>query len=130
MNWFRRAMSGRYGTDQLNFFLLFLSILIILIGQLTNLLWLAVIGYLPFVFSIYRMFSKNIQKRSMENYKFSMLFSPLYTRILKNINIIKDKKTHRYYKCPECKAKLRVPKGKGKIAITCPMCSKSFIKKT
>ena len=29
--------------------------------------------------------------------------------------------------CPSCKTRLRVPKGKGKLKISCPKCSHSFL---
>lgn len=76
------------------------------------------------------MFSRDIGKRSMENYKFCMLFSPVYDWIKKCQRRSKDLKTHKYFKCPTCNIKLRVPRGKGKILITCPKCNTQFTKKT
>jgi uncharacterized paraquat-inducible protein A len=76
------------------------------------------------------MFSKDVQKRRMENYKFAMLMSPVYSWFRRWIGRLKDSKTYRYYKCPQCKAQLRVPKNQGKICINCPKCHKEFIKKT
>jgi len=48
----------------------------------------------------------------------------------KTQNRIEDSKTHKHFTCPNCKATLRLPKGKGKIMITCPKCRKEFTKKT
>lgn len=79
---------------------------------------------------IFRTFSKNITKRSMENYKFAMFMSPVYSWFKRLQRSIRDSKTHKYYKCPSCKATLRLPKGKGKILITCPKCRNEFTKKT
>ena len=31
-------------------------------------------------------------------------------------------KEHKYFTCPNCKTVCRVPRGKGKIVITCPKC--------
>lgn len=123
-------MTGRYGVDQLSFFLLIISIIISVIAQIARLPFLLIIGYIPLVISILRILSKNIQKRSMENYKFSMIISPVYSKLLFLSNYIKGLKTHRYFKCPSCKGQLRVPRGKGKIKITCPRCATKFIKKT
>lgn len=131
MNWLKKMMAGRYGSDQLSLALLVFSMLLLLIsGFSPKLKVLLYISYIPLIFCVLRMFSKDIYKRRMENYKFSMLISPLYSLSRKKINRLKDAKTHKYFNCPSCKLKLRVPKGKGKISITCPKCKIEFIRKT
>jgi len=130
MNWLKRFMIGRYGMDHLTMFLLFLSIILSFIASLSGIFWLTLIGYIIFGIGIYRMLSRNTAKRSMENYRFFMFINPIYTRFLKIRGQFQDRKTHRFYKCPNCKAKLRLPKGKGKITITCPQCNTTFKKKT
>ena len=70
------------------------------------------------ILSLFRCFSRNTYKRYNENRKFLLL-----------IDRVKDR-THRYYTCPKCRQTVRVPKGKGKIAITCPKCREKFVKKT
>jgi len=130
MNWFRKFMAGRYGGDQLSIGLIILSLLLSIIARITNISFLVLLSYIPLGISIYRMFSKNIRKRSMENYKFAMKMSPIYSRFKKLQNRIRDRKTHKFYKCPNCKTKLRLPKGKGKIIITCPKCKTKFEKRT
>jgi len=50
-------------------------------------------------------------------------------RFLMLLDRIRDR-SHRYYSCPRCRQPVRVPRGKGKISITCPKCSEKFIKKT
>ena len=42
---------------------------------------------------------------------------------------IKDRE-HRYFDCPKCRQPVRVPRGKGKIMITCPKCKERFQRKT
>lgn len=130
MNWLKRFMIGRYGLDHLNMFLLFFSIILSFIAGLSDIFWLALIGYVIFIIAIYRMLSKNTAKRSMENYRFFMFINPIYTRFVKMKNQLRERKTHKFFKCPNCKAKLRLPKGKGKITITCPKCGTAFKKKT
>jgi ribosomal protein L37AE/L43A len=66
----------------------------------------------------------------MENYKFAILMSPVYSWLKKTRNRLKDAKTHRYFSCPNCKQSLRLPKGKGKIIIICPKCKTEFKGKT
>lgn len=130
MNWLKRFMNGRYGGDQLSMVLLVISLLLTFIGRLTNIPLISFIGYIPLGISVFRMFSKDISKRRMENYKFSILISPVYSWYKKSQKRIKDSKTHRFFKCPDCNEKMRVPKGKGKIMITCPKCKTKFEKRT
>ena len=130
MNWLRNFMIGRYGGDHLSIALLALSILLTLTGQMLRIPILILMSYIPMGLCIFRTFSKNISKRSMENYKFAMLMSPVYSWFKRLQSRIKDSKTHKYFKCPSCKATLRLPKGKGKILITCPKCRNEFTKKT
>jgi len=130
MNWFKKFMLGRYGGDQLSMTLLIFSIIATVIGDLLRMQILVFIGYIPLGISIYRMLSKDIAKRRMENYKFSILISPAYSWLMKSVDRIKGSKTYKYYDCPNCKTKLRVPKGKGKIVITCPKCKTELRKRT
>ena len=128
MNWLKKFMYGRYGADQLSRALIILSfILIIILGFLpSNLSSLVVIGYIPTVICIFRIFSKNIFKRKQENYRYLKWESSVTKWSKQKLNRAKDSKTHKYFTCPDCKQKLRVPRGQGKISVTCPKCKKSF----
>ena len=128
MNWLKKFMYGRYGADQLSRALIILSfILIIILGFLpSNLSSLVVIGYIPTVICIFRIFSKNIFKRKQENYRYLKWESSVTKWGKQKLNRAKDSKTHKYFTCPDCKQKLRVPRGQGKISVTCPKCKKSF----
>ena len=130
MNWFKKFFAGRYGGDQLSMALIILSLLLTIIGQLTRFPLLVFVSYVPLGISLFRILSKNISKRSMENYKFAIFMSPIYSKYKNFQNRLKDRKTHRFFKCPNCKTKLRLPKGKGKIIITCPKCKTKFTKIT
>lgn len=119
----RRFMSGRYGTDQLNQCLLGGAIVLLLIGWLGGKLLpalsiLNLVAYIPLIWSIVRLYSRNIEARRRENAAFLRFF-----------NRLKDKQ-HRYFRCPGCRQVVRVPRGKGKINIRCPKCGRQFIKKT
>ena len=108
--------------------LLILSfILIIIAGFLPrSLSSLVVIGYIPTVVCIFRIFSKNIFKRKQENHKYLKMENSVTDWSKQKLNRVKDSKTHKYFTCPDCKQKLRVPRGQGKISVTCPKCKKSF----
>lgn len=130
MDWFKNFMAGRYGGDQLSIFLVIISLLLSLTGQFAESAFLFALSHIPLFVAIYRTFSRDIQKRSMENYKFAILFSPLYSKIKTTEKRIKDAKIYKYFNCVTCKTTLRVPRGKGKIMITCPKCKTKVMKKT
>ena len=118
----RHFMMGRYGTDKLNIVMLGAGVLVSIVGMflpfpLVKLL-LMLVSYVLMFWALFRCFSRNTYKRYQENRKFLML-----------LDRIKDRQ-HKYFTCPRCKQPVRVPKGKGKIAIKCPKCGEKFIKKT
>ena len=118
---FRNFMAGRYGTDKLGLTLLVAALVISLVsafvGGVAGVI-LSLLYYFLMCWAIFRMFSRNTYARYEENRKFLRFFDQL-----------KDRQ-HRYFECPKCRQSVRVPRGKGKIAITCPRCREKFIKKT
>lgn len=118
----RRFMMGRYGTDKLNMMLLFVGILVTVPNLFIKVVWLnlalTLLGWSLLGIVVFRTLSRNTYRRYRENRKYLML-----------LQRIKDRE-HRYYDCPKCRQQVRVPRGKGKIAITCPKCREKFIKKT
>ena len=132
-SWFRRAgmnftngtrrfMAGRYGHDRLNVSLLVVGLILTLISMFVRssvvVLTTTLLSYVFLYLALFRCFSRKTYKRYNENRRF-LLF----------IDRIKDR-NNRYYSCPKCRQTVRVPRGKGKIAITCPKCREKFIKKT
>lgn len=119
----QRFMAGRYGqNDRLNKTLMWASLLVVVIGLFVPVgilsLCVTLVAYSMMGYAIFRIFSKNTHKRYRENRRFLNL-----------LERIRDRK-HRYYTCPKCKQSVRVPKGKGKIAIACPRCREKFVRKT
>ena len=118
----RSFMQGRYGTDKLNMWLLGAGVVACLVSvflpwALVQLL-LTALSYGLMIWAIFRCFSRNTYKRYRENRRFLLL-----------LDRFKDRQ-HRYFDCPRCKQTARVPRGKGKIAITCPKCGEKFVRKT
>jgi hypothetical protein len=130
MDWLRRVMVGRYGVDQLSIGLLILDIVLGLVNQFVRTPVLSVLCFLILILCYVRIFSRNIQKRYEENCKFLKLINPVRYWFKKTVRRAKESKTHCFYKCPNCRQTIRVPRGKGKIQITCPKCRTQFIKKT
>ena len=118
----RNFMSGRYGTDRLNMVILSAGLIFSLLSMMVstqplNLIFWA-LSYGLMIWAIFRSLSRNTYKRYQENRKFLQFFDRL-----------KDRQ-HRYFDCPKCRQMVRVPRGKGKISITCPRCREKFIRKT
>lgn len=124
-----RFMYGRYGSDQLNIAFIIFSLIISIVMRFTPVWYLGYLCYIPLGVSIWRMLSRNIEARRKENLMFLKLIWP-FKNWTQGVKRQAQDKTHKYFKCPNCKANLRVPKGRGKIQITCTKCKHEFIKKT
>ena len=127
-------MMGRYGPDHLNVAMIIVSLVLSLIHAVfkpspvaTVILY---ISYVILALAVFRMLSRNITRRRAENDRFIRYWWPIRTRISRAIANVRYGKTHRFLKCPSCGNTLRVPKGKGKLQITCPKCGERFFKKT
>lgn len=125
----RRFMYGRYGNDHLNHFLSLVFLILILIYTFTSfalLYWLALV---PFFLFVFRFFSRNLPQRREENARFLKAATPpvRWWRLRRTMR--KDKE-HRYFKCPNCGQRLRVPRGRGRVTVTCRSCNASFEEKS
>ncbi len=128
-NFLQKLMYGRYGGDQLNNFLLILYFVFWLLAIVTGMEWLSSLGLVCIFISILRMMSRKIDRRRAENAKFLSLSAPIRRWFKLQRTKAKDK-DHRYFNCPHCKQTLRVPRGKGKITITCRACGTTFSETT
>ena len=130
MNWLARMMYGRYGTDQLGFFTLLLMLIWNMVFAFTGWDALYILSFALAILSIFRIFSKNVSKRYEENQKFLQMTAPVRSFFSAKTAGLLDLRTHRHFRCPQCKQKIRVPRGKGNIQITCPKCRHEFVKKS
>lgn len=129
MNWLQRLMYGRNGGDALSLVLMGLYLLLYLLSGLPHmgiLRWLALASG---ALAVFRMVSRNLPKRRAENARFLGLIGPLGAW-WRTQRIRRKDKDHCYFKCPNCGQCLRVPKGKGKLTITCRNCGVSFEEKS
>lgn len=122
-----RFMHGRYGNDKLNFALLCTYLVtwvlnIIIISNVISLV-LDIISLLLLIIIVYRTMSRNVYKRQKENAAFLKYFGRLKQSCDLTINRYKDRHTHIYKKCPNCKAVLRLRKIKGEHTARCPKCN-------
>lgn len=145
----QRFMQGRYGVDELGRVMTWMSLVLIVLELITRVWLFGVLFWLNFVLIYYRMFSKQYSKRQQENQKYLTFRYQMkakwyqlthrnggtsgnaqsfqWEKIKKDIMQRKD---FHIYKCPQCGQKIRIPRGKGRIAVRCPKCYTEFEKKS
>ena len=128
-NALQRFMYGRYGNDQLNMVLVLLSLALYLVFAVTSWTFLYAVSFMLMAVALFRCLSRNYDRRRAENGKFLSLVQPV-TRWYRLRRTIRRDKDHCYFKCPNCGQQLRVPRGKGRITVTCRGCGASFQEKS
>ena len=125
-----RFSYGRYGSDELSKFLLYGGLGLFLIYSITKVRFLYTLSLVMLIYNCYRSLSKNHQKRYMERQAYLVYKGKFDSKFALQKRKWNERKTHRFFSCPSCKTVVRVPKGRGKIEITCPKCHTNFIKKS
>ena len=128
IKWYiQRFMIGRNGRDELLIAVLYSSFILYgiasMIEKLIPVTFFKMLGWMGIVYGLYRFCSKDVHRRREENRKFLQELEFLKLRI-------SVRKTHKIYRCKGCGRKIRVPRGKGKIEISCPLCGNKFIRRT
>ena len=131
----QRFMMGRYGGDELSKALSIVALVCMILSSVfvkVPVVYLLLYwgGAAILVYNLFRMFSKNVSKRYEENQKYRTFRYKVVTKLDAKKKQFAQRKTHRFFKCPSCKQHVRVPKGRGKICITCPRCKHEFIKRS
>ena len=125
-----RFMQGRNGVDQLSKTLNTVTIVMLLVSAFTGLTVLYFMALGLMIYSYFRIFSKNIPKRYAENQKFCNWRYDMAIKRNKKKQEWEQRKIYRFFRCPMCKQRVRVPKGRGKICITCPKCRQEFVRRS
>lgn len=125
-----RFMYGRSGPDQLSRFTMIAGLVLILLDGflMTGLIHLA--GLTLYVYTFFRMFSKNISKRRAENAKFLIWYEKAKKPVLRYWTRLKNCRQYKYFSCPQCRASIRMKRGMGEKEITCPGCRHTFKQKS
>lgn len=126
----QQFVAGRYGTDSFSAFLNICGLIFAILGNFKALRFLYFVGLIMILYSSFRVLSKNFVARQKELNRFLRWSEKPKAEMKLMGNRFRDRKTHRYYKCKNCKTVMRVPKGRGKIEITCPRCRAKSIRKT
>ena len=128
-----RFMQGRYGLDGLSRCMLVVGLILLFVALifrepelLSHMLYL--LGLVVVVLAYVRVFSRNIQKRYAENVKYSAFTGKIKRFFGKEKYMMQQRKDYKLFDCPGCGQKIRIPKGKGKIEISCPKCHTKFVK--
>lgn len=133
MNFLRRIMMGRNGVDHLSVTVLALGTLLhfaglfIQVPLLRSLLWM--LAYICLFLVIYRTISRNLYRRQAENQRFLAGFARIRSRVALRGRMVREARAYKYLKCPRCAQRLRVPRGKGRIRVSCAKCGEQFERK-
>ena len=126
----QQFMAGRYGSDRFSLFLNIVGLIFAFLGNFKSLRFFYFVGLGIIIYGLYRAMSKNFEARRKELNWYLRVSEKPRAEIKLLGNKIRDRKTHKYFKCKSCKTVLRVPKGRGKIEVTCPKCKMKEITKT
>ncbi len=126
----RQFMSGRYGTDQLGRLLMGVAVASLIVYMISRRTLFYLLTFACLIWYYFRAMSRNTSKRYEENLKYLQIRSQAADRVHLTRTHMSQRKEYRFYTCPSCKQKVRVPRGKGKISITCPKCRTEFIRKS
>lgn len=133
-SWLARVMSGRYGTDQLNRALSIATLILLVLSIFTGgsafgrIIW--ILALVCLCWSTFRSFSRNIGKRQQENQRFLRMTRGLRSEAGGAKTRFDQRRDYRFFRCPACKTWLRVPRGKGRLNITCRQCGERFTRNT
>ena len=129
MNWrerLNRFMAGRYGQDEFSAFLMIVTLILLVLESIIRVPFLSMVTLLLLAYSWFRILSRNIPARYAENQKFLELRGRVTGFFRNRGNRAEDLKNFHIYRCPKCGQKIRIPRGKGMIVITCPKCRTEF----
>lgn len=126
---FAGFMAGRYGADQLGQAMVILALAVTVISMLFRIPFLSLPADALLLLVFFRMFSKNRVARAQENALYLRKTLAVRKPLGEWVNRVKNAKKYRYFVCPKCKTRLRVPRGVGNVTITCRSCGEKFDKK-
>ncbi len=127
-DFFARLMYGRYGNDSLNRFLIFVWFVELLVNFFAHSVVLYVFSVILCVVVLFRMLSKNIVRRRRENAAWYEITKRLKASLRMLLVRIRDRKVAYFFKCPKCKAPIRMPKRVGRFNVRCKKCGHVFMK--
>ena len=125
VHWFRRCN----GPDNFGLAIFVASVVLTILARILGLSILAVLAMAFYIWALFRMLSHNKAKRMQENRRFTQSWMRLKREVSQALVRLKNRRRYKYYKCPNCKARLRMPRGIGEKTVTCSRCNHSFKQK-
>ena len=125
-NGLARFMSGRYGVDNLGRLTLIAGLVLSLLSSILGIQILAILGFVLYILTIFRMFSRNTTKRLAENEKYMRISRKAISEVKQFFVRLKNFRKYKYFRCPECNSRLRLPRKVGEVNVTCGKCKHQF----
>ncbi len=127
---FNQFMWGRYGNDELNKALLIAGLVLVVLSYVPYLRLSSLIALALLLWMNVRCLSRNIEKRQQELQRYYTLRNKAKTALSLRKRMWRERNTHRYVKCKQCRAVLRIPKGRGQVEVGCPRCHHQSLYRT
>lgn len=127
--WFQRLMAGRHGADEFSLAMLIAGIALSIIGSLTHFGLLSLLSLALYIYALFRMFSTNHEKRYAENQKYLSIVHGSSGSVRQFFVRLKNIRKYKYFKCPQCHSRLRLPRKVGEVTVTCGNCHHAFKQK-
>ncbi|MBQ8537146.1 MAG: hypothetical protein IJ461_07085 [Clostridia bacterium] len=119
-------MQGRYGQDQFSLTLIYGGLLLYILDMFIGTGFISMVAMASYIYAIFRMMSRNKEKRRMENQRFLAYYNPRALKVKQAWKRFQNRKQYKYFKCPQCKSWLRLPHGAGEVNVTCGRCQNKF----
>ena len=126
---FRSFMAGRYGGDQLSRVQVWTGFILYILAIFTRIGLLSYLGLAMYIWAFFRIFSRNVEKRAAENRLYLDKTANARRSATQAMNRFKNRKQYKYFKCPNCKSYLKLPRNVGEVTVTCGKCRHQFRKK-
>ena len=127
---FRSFMANRHGVDPFSVMLVWVGLGVYVLSAVFGSGLLSLISLAMYVYTLFRIFSRNETKRRAENLRYVQLKTKVVTGTKQAFTRFKNRKQYKYFRCPNCKAWLRLPRGTGVVTVTCGRCHNSFTQKS
>ena len=122
----RQFLDKCYGFDLLGYLLLAACVLLTMLARLSHVVFPSLIASIALVWAVSRAFSHNIHKRWAENQQLLKRLPNLRQSLTDGMARHRQRRDYKFFRCPGCRNRLRLPRGKGRIQITCPRCGQRF----
>ena len=128
-DWQRKVaewLRGRQGPDDLAVFYVNLAIVVLLVNVFARTGWLGWVALLLVGYSMFRIQSRNLGSRARENEAFLKALGPVRPWVQNPRAAWGELRAYKHVRCSSCRQKVRVPRGKGRLRVTCPKCGTKF----